>query len=132
MRGRSRRPALPGIPRRRPAVINDPYGIELLDRWLDQNVAEPYREQPLAQDWSRVAKVIEELGESIAALIGYTGQNPRKGVTDTEEHMLDEIADTLIACVLAIQHFTKDTARTTAIVDNRWQYRLTKAKLPPT
>ena len=103
--------------------------IRRLDVWLDAEVAESYRNQPLAQDWARVGKVIEELGEAITDLIGYTGQNPRKGVTSTQEAMFDELADTIITGYLAIQHFTKDAGLTVKIVNERWQYRVRKSGL---
>ena len=53
--------------------------VEWMDNDLDGAVAEKYKGQPLAQDWARVAKLSEEVGEAIDALIGITGQNPRKG-----------------------------------------------------
>ena len=34
--------------------------VEFLDNWLDTAVADIYKDQPLAQDWARVAKVTEE------------------------------------------------------------------------
>jgi hypothetical protein len=104
--------------------------IERLDRWLDDNVAAPYQSQPLAQDWARVAKVIEELGEAIQALIGCTGQNPRKGHTHNMGNVLDELSDTIVTGYLAIQHFTKDIDKTMKVVDDRWAYRMLKARMP--
>lgn len=101
--------------------------VQLVDEWLDENTAQEYKEQPLAQDWARIGKVIEELGETITALIAYTGQNPRKGIYGTEWEMLDEFADTLITCILGMQHFTKDTDLTALIILDRWDYR--KAKI---
>jgi hypothetical protein len=84
--------------------------------WLDGAVAETYQGQPLAQDWARVAKVMEEAGEAIAALIACTGQNPRKGVCGTQDDMLSELADTAMTAIFGIQHFTKDARQTWAIV----------------
>lgn len=66
--------------------------IELIDNWLDEGVAEKYKDQPMAQDWARVSKIAEEVGEAIAELILATGQNP----------------DVVMTEILAIQHFTKD------------------------
>lgn len=80
-----------------------------VDQMLDDKVDSEYQEQPLAQDWARVCKVSEELGEAIAELILYTGQNPRKGRDTTRLHnLLSELADTAMTGVYAIQHFTKD------------------------
>ena len=86
--------------------------IEAVDSHLDANVSATYQAQPLAQDWARVAKVTEEAGEAVDALIGLTGQNPRKGVYGDLDHLLDELADVALATVYAIQHFTKDAGKT--------------------
>ena len=116
--------------------------LEPIDRVLDEGTAVIYKDQPLAQDWGRVAKVAEELGEAlehldehatvedwrrvgqiarpagraIAALIAYTGENPRKGVCGRQEALLEELADVAMTAMLGIQHFTKDTVRTQRIV----------------
>lgn len=117
--------------------------IHDIDIWLDEGVGPLYQQQPFAQDWARVGKLAEELGEAmenmpasateqdykraaaisvalgkaIQALISFTGQNPRKpqrpeGFTE----MLDELADTVITGILAIQHFTKDAQTTRDLV----------------
>ena len=114
-----------------------------INTWLDEGVGQLYQQQPFAQDWARVAKIAEELGEAvenmpadataqdyervaalnktlgraISALISFTGQNPRKpqrheGFTE----MLDELADTAITAILAIQHFTVDTQETRDLI----------------
>jgi hypothetical protein len=90
--------------------------VAQIDAWLDFECNDDYITQPLAQDWARICKVIEELGESVQALIGYTGQNPRKGVTNTQVDMLGELADTTIAAILAMQHFTKSSNETRLIL----------------
>lgn len=112
--------------------------ITAVDAWLDGAVAETYRGQPLGQDWARVAKVGEEIGEAqeeldalalaatqarvaalnvpagraIAALIAVTGQNPRKGVHGTRADLVKELADVACTALFAIQHITKDTDET--------------------
>lgn len=93
--------------------------LAVVDYWLDSEVAEQYRQQPLAQDWARVGKVIEELGEAVSALIGYTGQNPRKGVTSSRDEMLVELADVAATALFAIQHFTRDTAETLIVFSDK-------------
>lgn len=87
-----------------------------VDAWLDGAVTSTYLEQPLAQDWARVAKVSEEAGEAIAALIAYTGQNPRKGVCGSLDDLLGELADVFCTGLAAIQHFTKDPTETRAVL----------------
>lgn len=103
-----------------------PLGDELadligrMDQWLDSQVPEPYRtEQPLAQDWARVAKVTEEAGEAIDALIGFTGQNPRKGHYGSRDDLLDELADVALTGLYAIQHFTRDERLTLRVLMER-------------
>jgi hypothetical protein len=95
--------------------------ITEIDKWLDDYTGSMYREQPLAQDWARVNKIGEELGEVIAELILWTGQNPRKSISSiAKERMLYELADVVATATLAIQHFTKDEKETTAIISANW------------
>jgi len=117
--------------------------IETVDAWLDGQVAKPYKDQPLAQDWARVAKLAEELGElreasdgqltqadhervaaleavigrSVSALIGATGQNPRKGVTNSMDDVLKELVDVICTGLFALQHFTQDADETAGRVE---------------
>lgn len=86
--------------------------VEWMDADLDGEVAARYKGQPLAQDWARVAKVSEEVGEAIDALIGITGQNPRKGEYGDVNDLLTELADVALTGLYAIQHFTKDVDST--------------------
>jgi NTP pyrophosphatase (non-canonical NTP hydrolase) len=90
--------------------------VEVVDTWLDSDVSPDYRAQPLAHDWARITKVCEEAGEVWRALSKETGENPRKGVCGTEDELLGELGDTVCAGLFAIQHRTKDTTRTLAIV----------------
>jgi NTP pyrophosphatase (non-canonical NTP hydrolase) len=82
--------------------------VERIDNWLDAYAGSRYQDEPLAQDWARLAKVIEELGEAISAFIGYTGQNPRKGVTHDKNDVLEELADVVFTGVFCLQHFCKE------------------------
>lgn len=84
--------------------------LSRVDLWLDECVDQQYKDQPLAQDWARISKVGEELGEAIDAFILATGQNPRKGKTGDALPVLDELADTAITAILALLHFTKNDA----------------------
>jgi NTP pyrophosphatase (non-canonical NTP hydrolase) len=90
--------------------------IRNIDAWLDDNVGKRYKHQPLAQDWARISKVAEELGEAIQAFISYTGQNPRKVVAHNMDDVLRELADVTSTAILAMQHFTKDSAETRDIL----------------
>lgn len=93
--------------------------VERVDEWLDYAVAPAYMDQPLAQDWARVAKVGEELGEAIRNLIGMTGQNPRKGFDRTSLDLVEELADTALTAIFAIQHFTKNTSVTRQVLRDK-------------
>ena len=92
------------------------YIVREVDAHLDANTAQPYRDQPLAGHWARVTKVCEEAGEVWRALSKLTGENPRKGVCGTEDELLEELADTAMAAICGIQHMTKDSDRTQAVL----------------
>lgn len=93
--------------------------IEWMDEDLDGHVGAQYIDQPLAQDWARVAKVGEEAGEVIDAFIGITGQNPRKGEYGDLGDLFTELADLALTGLYAIQHFTKDSELTLKILLSR-------------
>lgn len=105
------------------------HDITEMDLWLDRNVSERYKEEPLAQHWARISKMAEEVGEAIQAFIGVTGQNPRKGSYGTMRDVLNEAADVVITGVLCIQHFTGDAMGTADIIEERMIYRMGKAGL---
>ena len=105
----------------------DPKIVESVDRILDRDVSEHYQEQPLAQHWARVAKVQEELGEAIAELILWTGQNPRKSQDDSaRRRLLLELADTAMTGIYAIQHFTKDVEETARYIKEAQTKHITR------
>lgn len=93
--------------------------VEFIDQWLDANPADSYKDQPLAQDWARISKVQEELGEAIQCFIGYTGQNPRKGVINDLDDVLEELADTAITALFAMHHFTKSSSSTRSLLRDK-------------
>lgn len=101
------------------SFIAEGNAIEFIDDWLDSSVDEEYINQPMAQDWARISKVIEELGEAVSNYIGVTGQNPRKGVYSTTRDVNEELADTAWTAIFAIQHFTKDAEKTATILAQR-------------
>jgi len=74
-----------------------------LSSWIDESNT---HRDPEAVLWGRVAKLTEESGEAIAALIGLTGQNPRKGVTHTAEDVVAELLDVAITALGAVEHMT--------------------------
>ncbi|MGH3353784.1 MAG: MazG-like family protein [Nocardioides sp.] len=82
--------------------------LAYLSRWLDESQGDRDAEAVL---WGRVAKVSEEAGEAIAALIGATGQNPRKGITHTYDDVVDELLDVAVTAMTAVEHMTGNEAR---------------------
>ncbi|MET8583278.1 MazG-like family protein [Streptomyces collinus] len=56
----------------------------------------------------RILKLSEEVGEVAEAVIGATGQNPRKGVTHTWEDVQSELCDVAITALVALRTLTPD------------------------
>ncbi|EGX57906.1 hypothetical protein SZN_20612 [Streptomyces zinciresistens K42] len=56
----------------------------------------------------RMLKLSEEVGEVAQAVIGATGQNPRKGVTHTWEDVEGELCDVVITALVALRTLTPD------------------------
>ncbi len=50
----------------------------------------------------RVMKIGEEAGEAVAAYIGVTGGNPRKGITATADDFTGELCDVVLAALVAL------------------------------
>jgi hypothetical protein len=98
------------------------------DEWLDGECGPAYKAQPLAQTWARVCKAIEEGGEVVSELIVTTGQNPRKPATGSRHQVCAELADRAWAAILAIQHLTKDTAKTDSYVASGLAKVLSRAR----
>jgi 8-oxo-dGTP pyrophosphatase MutT (NUDIX family) len=72
--------------------------------WLDSHPdADPALAVPL-----RVLKVAEEAGEAAAALIGATGQNPRKGRSHTNADLAAELCDVVTAAAVALATVVAD------------------------
>ncbi|GAA4048604.1 MazG-like family protein [Streptomyces shaanxiensis] len=78
--------------------------IDDLWTWLD-------RDQPIGGQEGvllRMLKLSEEVGEVAEAVIGATGQNPRKGVTHTWEDVQGELCDVVITALVALRTLTPD------------------------
>ena len=57
----------------------------------------------------RVMKIAEEAGEAVAAYLGLTGANPRKGVTATPDDLAGELCDVVLAALIALATVTGGT-----------------------
>jgi NTP pyrophosphatase (non-canonical NTP hydrolase) len=77
-----------------------------LSTWIDEGNT---HRDPEAVTWGRLAKVSEECGEVIAAFIGATGQNPRKGVTCGMDAVRRELLDVALTALCAVEHLNSDT-----------------------
>ncbi|MFF3345547.1 MazG-like family protein [Streptomyces sp. NPDC002779] len=80
-------------------------GIDELWSWLEANRPLDGREAMLL----RMLKLSEEVGEVAEAVIGATGQNPRKGVTHTWDDVQAELCDVVITALIALRTLTPDT-----------------------
>ncbi|MEG8275818.1 MazG-like family protein [Streptomyces sp. AHA2] len=76
--------------------------IETLSEWLDHHRPVEGREGLLL----RILKLSEEVGEVSEAVIGATGQNPRKGVTHTWDDVQAELCDVVITALMALRTLT--------------------------
>jgi NTP pyrophosphatase (non-canonical NTP hydrolase) len=79
--------------------------IDDLWSWLDANRPNDGREGMLL----RMLKLSEEVGEVAEAVIGATGQNPRKGVSHTWDDVQSELCDVVITALVALRTLTPDT-----------------------
>lgn len=59
--------------------------------------------------WRRVMKVAEEVGEVNEAMLGWFGENPRKGHTHTSEDVRRELLDVALAALAACAHLDRDS-----------------------
>ncbi|MFJ8633707.1 MazG-like family protein [Streptomyces sp. NPDC093568] len=78
--------------------------VDALWTWLDTDQPIDGREGMLL----RMLKLSEEVGEVAEAVIGATGQNPRKGVTHTWEDVQGELCDVVITALVALRTLTPD------------------------
>lgn len=95
--------------------------------WLD---AHPDTDQALAVPL-RVLKVAEEAGEAAAALIGTTGQNPRKGRSHTDADLAAELCDVITAAAVALATVVADPERVLREHVGRVYRRSVEAGAPP-
>jgi NTP pyrophosphatase (non-canonical NTP hydrolase) len=78
--------------------------IDGLHAWLDANRAHDGADGLLL----RVLKLSEEVGEVAQAVIGATGQNPRKGTTHGWQDVQAELCDVVITALVALRTLTPE------------------------
>jgi NTP pyrophosphatase (non-canonical NTP hydrolase) len=90
-----------------PAEPGDPwFTIGQLVGWLDRSNGAGEQETAL-----RLMKLTEETGEVAQAYIGYTGQNPRKGITHSRNDVADELCDVIVTAMVALHRFAEDPGK---------------------
>ncbi|MGY5766684.1 MazG-like family protein [Brachybacterium sp. DNPG3] len=101
-------------------------GIARLSEWIDAGNA---HRDPEAATWARIAKITEEAGEVVAAHIGATGQNPRKGTTHTPEDVQEELIDVAVTALAALEHLRGHDRRSIALLEDKLVRTLRRAGL---
>ncbi|MFE0809872.1 MazG-like family protein [Streptomyces sp. NPDC058794] len=97
--------------------------VDALWKWLEADQPVSGREGLLL----RMLKLSEEVGEVSEAVIGATGQNPRKGVTHTWGDVEAELCDVVITALVALRTLTPGAR---AVFD-RHLARVAARSLPP-
>jgi NTP pyrophosphatase (non-canonical NTP hydrolase) len=91
-----------------PAASDSPDGlwqsVSRLHAWLEAD--QPYGGREGL--FLRMLKLQEEVGEVAQAVIGATGQNPRKGTTHTWDDVQAELCDVVITALVALRTLTPD------------------------
>jgi NTP pyrophosphatase (non-canonical NTP hydrolase) len=81
--------------------------IDELHDWLEAETGIPPEQDLLL----RMLKLSEEVGEVAEAVIGATGQNPRKGVSHSWQDVQSELCDVIVTAMVALTTLTPDAAR---------------------
>ncbi|MEU5342628.1 MazG-like family protein [Streptomyces sp. NPDC020766] len=76
---------------------------ESIDRLQDWLVSTQPARPPQETLFLRMLKLSEEVGEVAEAVIGATGQNPRKGVSHTWDDVQAELCDVIITAAVALR-----------------------------
>ncbi|MET8689593.1 MazG-like family protein [Streptomyces sp. NPDC004732] len=88
-----------------PEDHDDPWEtVDRLYEWLDSHNRQPPQEALLL----RMLKLSEEVGEVAQAVIGATGQNPRKGTTHSWDDVQGELCDVIVTAMVALRTLTPD------------------------
>ena len=72
--------------------------VDRLVAWLDRGSELPADTKTLLQ----ILKITEEAGEVAEAVIGVTGQNPRKGHSHTWRDVESELCDVIVTAMVAL------------------------------
>ncbi|AXI76834.1 MazG-like family protein [Peterkaempfera bronchialis] len=78
--------------------------VDSLVAWLDAGSDLPPETRTILQ----ILKITEEAGEVAEAVIGATGQNPRKGYSHTWEDVQAELCDVIVTAMVALTRVNPD------------------------
>ncbi|MFE2263918.1 MazG-like family protein [Streptomyces griseosporeus] len=78
-----------------------------------------------------VLKLSEEVGETAQAVIGATGQNPRKGTTHSWDDVQAELCDVVFTALIALRTLTPDAREVFARHLDRVARRTLQPAAPP-
>lgn len=84
-----------------PSVARGQAALTALSNWIDAGNS---HRDPEALTLHRLIKLAEEAGEVVTAVIGAYGANPRKGVTNGFDKVLDELLDVAVTALGAYEH----------------------------
>jgi len=120
--------ALAWLAENRPQNCNGdgPAALDRLSKWIDAG-----QERDEGQMWHRVAKVAEEAGEVVDALIGWTGRNPRKGQCKTQDDVISELLDTALSALGAVEHLLDHPGRAFTLLEQHAIRAATRAGVWP-
>lgn len=108
-----------GIPDEK--TLADARALAALSDWIDRAPANAARD-PEAATWGRLAKITEEAGEVIAAFIGVTEQNPRKGRTHDGSDVVKELLDVALTALCAVEHMHNNDGSSMARLSEHIRY----------
>lgn len=97
-----------------------------ISKWLDESIE---YDSPRHLTLLRCSKDSEEVGESMSALIGWQGTNPRKGATGTREDVIKEKLDVALSALGAVEHLTNNQGFALAMLDKHIQSVYNRAGL---
>jgi hypothetical protein len=97
-----RRVAALATPDSQPEATTSGRSMARFSAWIDDSYPQGMDAELVLR--RRTGKIGNEFGELLDALEGYTGENPRKGVFDTKEHVMKELMDCAVAALGAWEH----------------------------
>ncbi|MFE6662406.1 MazG-like family protein [Streptomyces sp. NPDC057697] len=99
--------------------------VDELCGWLDAETGIPPAQDLLL----RMLKLSEEVGEVAQAVIGATGQNPRKGATHSWQDVEAELCDVIVTAMVALRTLTPDAP---AVLDRHVRGVAARPRVPST